>query len=120
MIVVLVCGGRYFSDYGMLERVLDRRHKLERFIKLVHGAARGADSMAGNWADHRGVLVAAYPAEWELYGKSAGHRRNALMLEREKPDLVIAFPGGRGTADMVGKAHAANVRVMRIKEGAPL
>jgi len=118
MTVVLVCGGRDFANYALLERVLDRRHGMLTFTRVVHGAARGADTMAGRWAAERGVPFVSYPANWETYGKRAGPLRNTEMLQLEKPDLVIAFPGGKGTADMVGKAHTAGVRVIRIREGA--
>jgi hypothetical protein len=119
MSVVLVCGGRDFVDERLLYRVLDRRHAMAPFSKLVHGNARGADSMAARWATDRAVPVVGYPAQWDLYGRSAGPRRNAQMLELEKPDLVIAFPtGGPGTADMIGKAHTANIRVVVVREGA--
>jgi hypothetical protein len=34
------------------------------------------------------------------------------MLEDFRPDLVVAFPGGRGTADMVRRADGAEVPIM--------
>jgi hypothetical protein len=30
------------------------------------------------------------------------------------PDLVVAFPGGRGTADMVRRAKAAGCEVLEV------
>ena len=47
--------------------------------------------------------------------KSAGHIRNQVMLDKGKPDVVVAFPGGRGTADMVRRAEGAGIEVRRIK-----
>jgi hypothetical protein len=35
------------------------------------------------------------------------------MIDEGKPDLVIAFPGGRGAADMVSRAIKAGIRVER-------
>ena len=81
---------------------------------LIHGAARGADSLAGEWASTRAVPVKIFPADWQTHGRSAGHIRNAQMLREGKPDLVVAFPGGRGTADMVAKANAAGITVKLI------
>jgi hypothetical protein len=52
-------------------------------------------------------------AEWDMYGPSAGPRRNARMVEW-KPDVVIAFPGNRGTADMVRQAKAAEIPVHKV------
>ena len=54
------------------------------------------------------------PNKGKSYDANAGPRRNARMLAEGKPDLVVAFPGGRGTADMVSKARAAKVEVMEI------
>lgn len=116
MTIVLVCGGRDFGDYQLLARVLDQLHAESRFTKLIHGAAFGADRMAGHWAALRGIPVEAYPADWYAHGKSAGPIRNAMMLRLGKPDLVIAMPGGAGTADMVRKAIAAGTHVIIVKE----
>jgi hypothetical protein len=60
----------------------------------------------------RGVWCEVYRAEWSTHGRSAGPRRNALMLDRERPVLVVAFPGGTGTRDMVRRARAAQVPVL--------
>lgn len=105
---VIVCGGRDYNDWRMLSDALDA---LE-IGSLAHGAARGADRLAEHWAYLRGVPYYAYPARWDRDGRSAGVRRNQLMLELFKPHLVVAFPGGRGTADMVQRARAANVPVV--------
>lgn len=107
---VLVCGGRDFDDvdlmYGVLD-ALDINH-------VVSGHARGADQMAEMWADQRGIPLSIFPAEWEVHGRRAGPIRNQQMLDEGKPDLVIAFPGGRGTADMVARAKKAGVMVREI------
>lgn len=111
----LVCGGRTFSDRNMLDAALDRftRHVLQ-ITSLIHGDARGADRMAGDWARMRGIPVEAFPADWAGQGRAAGPIRNARMLAEGGPDLVIAFPGGRGTANMVSQAEAAGVPVYTI------
>jgi predicted Rossmann-fold nucleotide-binding protein len=31
-----------------------------------------------------------------------------------KPDLVVAFPGGSGTADMVSRARGAGIEVIEV------
>jgi hypothetical protein len=48
-------------------------------------------------------------ADWEKLGRSAGPIRNQAMLDEGRPDLVVAFPGHHGTADMVRRARAAGV-----------
>ena len=107
---VLVCGGRDFSDAALMCRVL--RDTLKAGDTLIAGAARGADALAERFCPP-GVTKEIYPADWQKYGKAAGPIRNQQMLDA-KPDLVVAFPGGRGTADMVRRAEAAGVMVRRI------
>lgn len=105
---VLVCGGR---DYGDRQAVYDALDRLEDVDAMICGGARGADRLAQDWAGMRGIVCRAYPADWEAHGRAAGPIRNQQMLDVEKPDLVVAFPGGRGTADMVERAIAAGVPV---------
>lgn len=107
--VVLVCGGRDYWDAKVITATLER-HK-EDIKTLIHGNARGADSIADNWARSRGVKIIPFPAKWKERGRAAGSIRNTQMLEEGKPDLVIAFPGGRGTENMVNQAIAAGIPV---------
>jgi len=111
---VLVCGGRDYRDHLTAYRLLDALNVLEDITCIVHGGASGADELAGKWASRNKIECRVYPADWQTYGKSAGPRRNQSMLDREKPDVVCAFPGGRGTADMVGRAKTAGVKVFDV------
>lgn len=110
----LVCGGRYFADRVMLWRVLDELHRQHRFSIVIHGAAQGADRLADSWALFNRIAVYRCHAHWKMHGKAAGPIRNARMLEKGVPDLVIAFPGGEGTKDMMRKALAAKVAVSKV------
>lgn len=114
---VLVCGGRDYFDRQTIYRTLTTLHHEKPFTTLMHGNAQGADTLASEWAATLGVPSLAYPADWKKHGKAAGPLRNAFMLEEGKPDLVVAFPGGRGTADMIEKATKAGVPVNRILGG---
>ena len=109
---VIVCGGRNYQNYERVCEVLDGydiRH-------LWHGNASGADKLAGAWGARKpGVSVHAVAAEWGKYGRKAGPIRNQVMLDRS-PDLVIAFPGGSGTADMVRRSMAAGVDVLQVTD----
>lgn len=89
---LLVCGGRDYDDIATLHRKLQALHDLRPISVLIHGAAMGADSMAGSWARHRGIPEHPYPADWTKHRKAAGPIRNQQMLDEGKPDLVIAFP----------------------------
>lgn len=111
---VLVCGGRNFDDIDMLYNVMDYFDGDERIIDMViHGGARGADTLAGNWTRFRGREEVVCPANWDSLGRRAGIVRNNTMLKL-KPDLVIAFPGGKGTASMIGLAKAAGIEVHEV------
>lgn len=92
---ILVCGGRHYADSKHLNRVL-ALVCVGRFKEttIIHGAANGADKLAGEWARHAGIKELSFPADWERYGRGAGLVRNKQMLDEGRPDLVIAFPGG--------------------------
>ena len=108
---VLVCGGRDYNDADKMARILDDMHAVTPFDSLIYGMARGADDLAKMWATARGIKRLGFPANWEGHGRSAGPIRNKEMIDRGKPDLVIAFPGGRGTQNMIKQARTANVSV---------
>jgi hypothetical protein len=108
---ILVCGGRDFNNRLFLAATLE---SLGPITRVIHGGARGADMLAGEWAIENGIPFEVFGADWEKYGRAAGPRRNAEMLAKGKPDLVVAFPGGRGTADMVRRAKAKGVPVKEI------
>lgn len=111
---VLVCGGRDFTDRALLFDALDKFNAAAPIDCIIHGDARGADQLAGDWASERNICCDIYPANWDRDGKAAGPIRNRLMLTDGRPDQVIAFPGGRGTADMVKQAKAAGVSTVQL------
>ena len=118
---ILVCGGRDYADAkavnDILDNIVENIHAMAsgQSVRLIHGAARGADSLAAAWASARGIAATAYPAKWDLYGRSAGFVRNTQMLEEGQPHLVVAFPGGAGTAMMIRIARSAGVTVKEVK-----
>lgn len=111
---VIVCGGRDYQDGARISAVLRKLHSEAGIDLLIEGGAKGADFLAHVWACMEGVDTQRFEADWENQGSFAGPARNARMLNEGKPDLVIAFPGGRGTADMVKKARRAGVEVVEI------
>lgn len=112
---IIVCGGRHYSDYGTVERILSGIHDLTPIRHLYHGNATGADQLGDTWGRRAKISVHPVPAQWKKYGLRAGPIRNQHMLG-QRIDLVVAFPGGRGTADMVNRAKKAGVRVMEIDQ----
>ena len=112
----LICGGRHFADHAMFRNAMsDLIRSFGIPSRVIHGDAKGADAMADAWARTLAVDIVRYPAKWSQYGKLAGPIRNQDMINFGKPDLVIIFPGGRGTADMKSRAEKANVKVAQIQ-----
>lgn len=121
---ILICGGRDYRSadvWNWLE--YNAKDMLQEIFGgdppitcIIHGGARGADEGAGRWGEDEHVPVRVFRADWKKHGKAAGPIRNQKMLDEGKPDFVIAFPGGRGTADMVRRAEAAGVPVYRVRE----
>ena len=106
---ILVCGGRDYADWYRLCDVLDNLtfdrdwiiyDKVNDLflpdVFIISGGARGADTLAVEWAVMNYCQVDIYMADWKQYGRRAGPIRNQQMLDEGKPDLVVAFPGGRG------------------------
>jgi hypothetical protein len=128
---VVVFGGRKFSDRRWLYDVLDAAHARRKITCIIEGEMSGADRMARQWAEDRGVAVDPYPADWDnierpgalvrrntrgkLYDAAAGPYRNLLMLRRGRPDKAIGFPGGKGTRDMARQCVEAGIMPQLIR-----
>ena len=108
---ILVCGGREWNNAA---RILARLAPLGPGHTIVHGAARGADTLAGHAAHSLGLTVETFPADWNKHGKKAGILRNLQMLDT-KPDLVIAFhpsiETSKGTGHTVKEARRRGIPV---------
>lgn len=113
---VLVTGGRDFANPAMVRLALSA---VPSSAVLIHGAARGADSLAAEQWAAWGRAVEAHPADWNKHGKAAGVIRNQKMLD-SGVDLLVAFPGGRGTADMVARCHRAGVPILYAADVTPV
>ncbi len=122
---VLVCGGREYDNKNAVFAVLNEIHHVTPIDCLIHGDCPGtknsgwvsADRLAGRWGGMTpGVTVVAEPAKWTEHGRAAGPIRNQLMIDRYHPDLVLAFPGGDGTADCCKKAETAGIKVIQVQQ----
>lgn len=130
--VVLVCGGRKYCNFWLIWRTLDDLHGRKTITKMVHGKGGNTDMSADAWAKARKVEVQPYPANWadisrpdavirtrkdgSKYDAKQGVNRNQEMLDKEKVELVVAFPGGTGTLDMMNRARKAGIQVMEVTE----
>jgi len=115
---ILVCGGRDFDDWHelhcrLIELTQEKDYSTNEVV-IMTGDACGADWLARTWAKWEGIEYLGFPADWKKHGKAAGGIRNQQMLDEGKPDLVVAFPGGVGTADMVRRARKSGVEVIEV------
>lgn len=112
----LVCGGRDYNDQRSMFEVLDALYEEGRFNAIVQGGARGADALAKSWAEMNEVHCETVDAEWERFGRSAGPIRNVRMLHEFDPVIIVASPGGAGTAHMCREARKAGKLVIEVKQ----
>jgi hypothetical protein len=110
---LLVTGGRDFMDDAYVYRWLEIFRQHYDFRVLIHGGARGVDAHADWLARAHGIQPVRCDALWDFFKsrgmwRAAGHVRNARMLDL-RPNLVLAFPGGDGTDNMLRQARDAEV-----------
>lgn len=112
--IILTTGGRFFDDVLFVDYILGNFKFDIDFI--VHGGAKGADSLVENWAKANNVKTEVFRANWNQYGNSAGAIRNVKMYDSYRPDIVIAFPGGNGTAHAISMAKSRNISVIEFSD----
>jgi precorrin-6x reductase len=109
---VVATGSREWDDFELVVVTFDELG----VSSLAHGDCRGLDRLADQWAKLRNVPHRAFPAQWDLYGESAGARRNRDMFHQWNPDRIVAFKDNfgaerGGTEDMVSVAQAKGVPI---------
>jgi hypothetical protein len=122
---ILVTGGRDYQNkkdvYERLYYYCNTNDLHPSSVCIIHGGCHekhdrnkltGADRWADEWARENSSDLDVYYADWETHGRAAGPIRNSVMLKESKPDVVISFPGGRGTSDMTNKARKAGIKVI--------
>lgn len=109
-IKLAVIGSRSFDDKNRLFAMLDKN--IDRIEMIVSGGAKGADSLAHQWAQERGVPCLIFYARWHSldgdYDRGAGFKRNHKIIDTA--DRVLAFWDGesRGTAHSMSIAKHKN------------
>lgn len=114
---ILVTGSRNFSNRELLKATLDlaQFRAKDNAITLIHGDARGLDTLAGQEANNRGWNTEVYPANWKDFGRKAGPLRNQVMVDAGA-NICLAFPTSDsiGTWDCIRRAKTAQIPVMTI------
>ena len=116
MIRVLVTGGRLFTDYKFIEAWILYIHHTVGIEVLIHGGAAGADSFSALCCERHGIPVLRFPALWHIHGLSAGPVRNTQMLDEGLPDILLAFPGGPGTSNMIKQSTERGLPVLKASD----
>lgn len=107
---VIIAGGRDYKLTAIDHDRLDQAWRSLPITEVVCGCARGADTGGELWGLARHIPVKRFPADWDTFGRSAGPRRNRQMAEYA--EALIAFPGGKGTENMVKQATEMGLKVL--------
>ena len=107
-----IVGSRTFKDYITLKDFILEKIDINSVGRIVSGGARGADTLAIDFAKEYHIRWKIHKAYWDEFGKKAGHIRNGLIVRDS--DLIIAFWDGLsdGTFDTISQAHNAKKRVL--------
>lgn len=120
-----VTGGRAYPTAAVVDDCLFQIQERFGIAVVIHGDAgkedeegivSGADRLAGEWARFNNVQEVAEPVtreEWNRLGAKAGPLRNQRMLDRYLPNMLLALPGDRGTADMTERAREAGLPIAK-------
>ncbi len=114
----IIAGGRYFVGEQKHQDWLDLLHRIYNFTHVLSGNARGADRFGEMWALTRRLRIVQFLADWRpggVYDPGAGHKRNEQMAVHGH--MLAAFPGGKGTADMVRRAKRHKLLVVHYADG---
>jgi hypothetical protein len=121
---IIIAGSREFNNYAILKhnviKILLEINPVNNIeVEIISGTAKGADQLGEKFAREFNYKIKRFPANWDLYGKSAGYRRNEQMALYTKEDngVLIAFLDGKskGTKHMIDLAYKHGLRVFIIK-----
>lgn len=122
---IIIAGSRDFSDYDLLKRevlnIVKHDNRPKKFVKIISGKARGADTLGERFAEEFGLEVKGFPADWDGLGKRAGYVRNAEMAKYAIADgnygVLIAFWDGKskGTKHMIDLAEKCGLEVYIVR-----
>lgn len=113
--ILAISGGRAFTDWDVLKKGLDEWILANGIPKvIISGGAKGADSLAGVYAKGHNIPYIELKPEWQRYGEAAGPIRNKQIIDHA--DALVAFEGGRGTANAVELARKKGIPVLEVNK----
>lgn len=104
---LIVAGSRDFEDYSVVKeaiRLFLRDNPIDGPVQIVSGGAQGVDRLGERYARDERLNLRVIPAQWKLYGRSAGPLRNKAMADYAD-GLVAVWDGvSKGTDNMINTA----------------
>ena len=117
---LIIAGSRSLTDYALFQRCIQQTQFAAELqpntCTILSGTARGIDSLAIRWARMRQFQVERYPAEWKMFGKSAGYKRNEHMVRNAEALLAIWDRNSCGTKYCItfARDHSLLVEVFEV------
>lgn len=116
---VIIAGSRDFNDYRLLEKRMNyylQNIKYKEEIIIISGVANGADKLGERYAKEYGYRVIQFPANWDKYGRGAGHIRNEEMAQNANACVVFIKNRSKGSLNMINNAkkYKLNLRVIEV------
>jgi hypothetical protein len=104
----IIAGSRTITDYNELLLAIK-----DSWIPttVISGCAKGVDQLGERWAKDNNVPLLSFPANWELYGKSAGYKRNEQMAENAEGLIALWDGHSKGTQHMIDIAKRKGLKV---------
>ncbi|MGG5599594.1 DUF2493 domain-containing protein [Myroides sp. C8-3] len=113
---VAIIGSRKFTDFQLLNTTVTTYCKANNIvpITIVSGGAKGADTLAEQFAKEHDLEMKIFHPEWERLGRQACSARNTQIVAYA--DFIFAFWDGTspGTKDSITKAEQMGKKLIVI------
>ena len=108
---IIIAGSRTFNNYPKLKNKLDSILRNQKDITIISGTASGADRLGERYATENHYELEKYPAMWDIFGKSAGYKRNEEMANVADACVVFWDGKSRGTKHMIDIAKKNQLKL---------
>lgn len=98
--IIMIVGSRTINsdlEYDAFCNVIGASFPNSSKYTLLSGGAMGVDTFAERYANHNNIPIEVMKAQWDVYGKSAGFKRNAQMVEKADSALIFWDGVSKGT-----------------------
>lgn len=106
---IVVTGGR--DETPERKTMVYNALNIYKPVEVAQGGAKGTDTYALLWCQDNKVKHQTFNVNWNTFGRAAGPIRNRKMIEKFKPDYVLAFPGGPGTLNCKTEAKRKELKL---------